>query len=144
MRTFEEHLARSLTNEHLFASLSTAFGALATLLAAVGLYGVMAYAVARRTREIGIRIALGARTSQVAGPVLREAAVLVVIGLGVGLGAAWWLSRYVESQLYAVAPHDPLTLTACAVALTTVAGLAAWVPARRATRIDPLAALRSE
>ena len=144
VRTFEEHLARSLTNEHLFASLSTAFGALATLLAAVGLYGVMSYAVTRRTREIGIRIALGARTSQVAGPVLREAAVLVVIGLGVGLGAAWWLTRYVESQLYGVAPHDRWTLIVCAVALTTVAGLAAWVPARRATRIDPLAALRSE
>ena len=144
VRTFEEHLARSLTNEHLFASLSTAFGALATLLAAVGLYGVMSYAVTRRTREIGIRIALGARTSQVAWPVLREAAVLVVIGLGVGLGAAWWLTRYVESQLYGVAPHDRWTLIVCAVALTTVAGLAAWVPARRATRIDPLAALRSE
>jgi predicted permease len=144
VRTFEEHLARSLTNEHLFASLSTAFGALATLLAAVGLYGVMAYTVTRRTREIGIRIALGARTSQVAGPVLREAAVLVAIGLGLGLGAAWWLTRYVESQLYGVAPHDPWTLIVCAVALTTVAGLAAWLPARRATRIDPLAALRSE
>jgi predicted permease len=144
VRTVEEHLARSLTNEHLFASLSTAFGALATLLAAVGLYGVMSYAVTRRTREIGIRIALGARTSQVAGPVLREAAVLVVIGLGVGLGAAWWLARYVESQLYGVAPHDLWTVIVCVVALTTVAGLAAWVPARRATRIDPLAALRSE
>jgi predicted permease len=142
--TFEEQLARSLTNEHLFAALSTAFGALATLLAAVGLYGVMAYAVTRRTREIGIRIALGARRMHVAGPVLREAVVLVTIGLGLGLGAAWWLTRYVESQLYGVAPHDPLTLTACAVALTTIAGLAAWLPARRATQIDPLAALRSE
>jgi predicted permease len=144
VRTLEQQLARSLTNEHLFASLSTAFGVLATLLAAVGLYGVTAYAVTRRTREIGIRIALGARTSQVAGTVLREAAVLVLIGLGLGLGAAWWLTRYVESQLYGVAPHDSWTLTLCAVALTTVAGLAAWVPARRATRIDPLVALRSE
>jgi predicted permease len=144
VRTFEEQLARSLTNERLFASLSTAFGVLATLLAAVGLYGVMAYAVTRRTREIGIRIALGARGSQVAWRILREATVLVGIGLGLGLGAAWWLTRFVESQLYGVTPHDPWTLAACVVALTAIAGLAVWVPARRAARTDPLVALRSE
>ena len=93
---------------------------------------------------IGRRIRVEDSRAGAALPVLREAAVLVAIGLGLGLGAAWWLTRYVESQLYGVAPHDPWTLTVCAVLLTTVAGLAAWVPARRATRIDPLAALRSE
>jgi predicted permease len=144
VRTLEEQVARSLTNERLFASLSTVFAVLATLLASVGLYGVMAFAVTRRTREIGIRIALGALSAHIAGRILREAGVLVIIGLGAGLGVAWWLTRFIESQLYGVTPHDPWTLAACAIVLAAIAALAAWVPARRAARTDPIVALRSE
>jgi predicted permease len=144
VRTLEEQVARSLTNERLFASLSTVFAVLATLLAAVGLYGVMAFAVTRRTREIGIRIALGALGTHIAGRILREAGVLVVIGLGAGLGVAWWLTRFIESQLYGVVPHDPWTLATCALMLAAIAALAAWIPARRAARTDPIVALRSE
>jgi predicted permease len=144
LRSFEEQVSVSLTNERLVASLSTMFGALATLLAAVGLYGVMAYSVSRRTREIGIRVALGALTRDVIWRVMREAAALVIAGIAIGLPLAWWLGRYVESQLYSIKAGDPLTLTVAGVGLALVAGLAALVPARRAAKIDPVSALRQE
>jgi predicted permease len=144
LHTLDEQIAVSLTNERLVASLSSAFSALATLLAAVGLYGVMAYSVSRRTREIGIRVALGALTRDVVWRVMREAGVLVLAGLAIGLPAAWWLGRYVQSQLYNVQPGDPLTLTIAGVGLSLVAGLAALIPARRAAKIDPVSALRTE
>jgi ABC-type antimicrobial peptide transport system permease subunit len=144
LRTLQDQVAVSLTNERLVASLSGVFGALATLLAAVGLYGVMAYSVVRRTREIGIRVALGALTRDVVWRVMREAGALVIAGLAIGLPAAWWLGRYVQSQLYNVQPGDPLTLTTAGLGLALIASLAALIPARRAAKIDPVTALRQE
>jgi predicted permease len=144
VRPFGAQLKRSIANERLFASLSAAFGVLATLLAALGLYGVMAYAVTRRTREIGIRIALGARTADVTARILREAAWLVGIGLAVGLVSAWWLTRYVETLLFGVEPTDAATIVGCVLLLAAISTLAVLIPARRAARIDPIVALRIE
>ena len=142
--TIEEKAARSVTNERLVATLSTTLASMATLLSVVGLYGVMAYMVTRRTREIGIRMALGAVSRQIAAGVLREAAVLVAGGLAVGALAAWWLGRFVRSQLYGTTPTDPVSLLVGAAVLITVAGLASLLPARRAARVAPIAALRDE
>jgi predicted permease len=142
--SLDERVARSLRNERLLASLSTAFAALATLLAMVGLYGVMAYTVSRRTREIGIRIALGARASQVATRIVQEAGLVVVMGLAMSAPLVWWLGRYVRSQLYGIEPADPWTLGLAAACLLAVAALAAAIPARRAARVDPMRALRDE
>jgi predicted permease len=142
--TLEGRVERSVVNERLIASLSSALSAMATVLSVVGLYGVMAYTVTRRTREIGIRMALGALASQIAVRVLREAAVLVTVGLVLGFGAAWWLGRYVQGQLYGVTPADTLTIVLAGVALSAVAAIAAVVPARRAARIAPMSALRDE
>ncbi|MFI5076852.1 MAG: ADOP family duplicated permease, partial [Vicinamibacteria bacterium] len=142
--SLDERVARSLRNERLLASLSTAFAALATLLAMIGLYGVMAYTVSRRTREIGIRIALGARASQVATHIVQEAGAVVIIGLAMSAPLVWWLGRYLRSQLYGIEPADPWTLVAAATGLLAVAALAAGVPARRAARVDPMTALRDE
>jgi len=135
---------RSLTNERLIASLSGTLSLMATVLSIIGLYGVMAYTVTRRTREIGIRMALGALSSQIASAVLREAAVLVGIGIGLGFGAAWWLGRYVESQLYGVTPTDVTTIAIATVILTTVAAIASLIPARRAANVAPMTALRQD
>jgi predicted permease len=142
--TLDDRAKRSVTNERLIASLSATLSLMATVLSIIGLYGVIAYGVTRRTREIGIRMALGARSSQIAGTVLREAAVLVVIGLGLGLGAAWWLGRYVQSQLYGVTPADAATIAIAAGALTAVAAIAAFIPARRAAMVAPVTALRQD
>jgi predicted permease len=140
----DERAEQSIVNERLIASLSGALSAMATILSVVGLYGVMAYTVTRRTREIGIRMALGALSSQIARSVLREAAVLVVAGLVLGFAGAWWLGKYVESQLYGVTPADPATIAIAAVGLLGVAALAAALPARRAARVAPIRALRDE
>jgi predicted permease len=142
--TLEDRVAESVVNERLIAALSTLLSTIATLLAVVGLYGVMAYTVTRRTREIGIRMALGALGRQVASAVLREAGVLVAIGLAFGLALSWFLGRYAESQLYGITPADPLTITAAATVLTVIATIAALVPARRASRVSPVTALRDE
>ncbi len=142
--SLDERVARSLRNERLLASLSTAFAALATLLAMVGLYGVMAYTVSRRTREIGIRIALGARASQVAARIVQEAGLVVIAGLALAAPLAWWLGRYVRSQLYGIEPADPWTLGLAATGMLAVAALAAAIPARRAAHVDPMRALRDE
>jgi predicted permease len=142
--SLDERVARSLRNERLLASLSTAFAALATLLAMVGLYGVMAYTVSRRTREIGIRIALGARASQVATRIVQEAGLVVVTGLAMSAPLVWWLGRYVRSQLYGIEPGDPWTLGLAAAGMVAIATLAAAIPARRAACIDPMTALRDE
>jgi ABC-type antimicrobial peptide transport system permease subunit len=135
---------QSVVNERLIAALSTLLSTIATLLAVVGLYGVMAYTVTRRTREIGIRMALGALGRQVAAAVLREAGVLVAIGLVAGLALSWFLGRYAESQLYGITPADPTTIAGAAIALAAIATLAALVPARRASRVSPITALRDE
>ena len=117
---------------------------MATLLAVVGLYGVMAYTVTRRTREIGIRMALGAQAGGVAWLFVREAVVLVGLGFCLAVPAAWALGRYIESLLYGLKPADPVTTVAAMVALSVIAAAGAAVPARRATRINPLKALREE
>jgi ABC-type antimicrobial peptide transport system permease subunit len=131
-------------SERLLATLSAIFGCLATLLAAVGLYGVMAYMVARRTREIGIRMALGASGGSVVWLVMREVLLLAVVGLAIGLPAAGALTRLVETQLFGIQPADPLTMTVAAIGIASVATLAGYFPARRATGIDPMQALRWE
>jgi predicted permease len=134
----------SLFIDRMFAMLTAAFGALATLLAAVGLYGVMSYAVARRTREIGLRMALGAARPAVVWLVMREVTILVAVGLGLGLPLAIAFSRAVNSQLFQVSPADPPTLLAACFTLSTVALLAGYVPAAAASRVDPMHALRHE
>jgi predicted permease len=130
--------------EWLFAALCGALATLALLLCCIGLYGLMAYNVARRTGEIGIRMALGATPRHIAGPVLREALLLALIGVGAGAPAAFAAGRVIRSQLYGVAPYDPLVLIVAVAALVTVALTAAWLPARQAARIDPMVALRYE
>jgi predicted permease len=142
--TLDERVERSVVNERLIASLSAALSVMATVLSVVGLYGVIAYTVTRRTREIGIRMALGAVGRQIATSVLREAGVLVAVGLGLGFAAAWWLGRYVQGQLYGVSPADSTTIALAGVALTLVAAAAAALPARRAARVAPMSALRGE
>jgi predicted permease len=144
MKTMPRTIDDLLFVERLVAALSVAFGALATLLAAIGLYGVMSYAVARRTREIGIRMALGAEQTTVVWMVLREVGAMVAAGVLLGLPLAVALSRIVQAQLYGLSPHDPLALAGAVGALTAVALVAGLLPARRATRVDPMLALRSE
>ncbi len=144
MKTMQVQVDESLFVERMVAALSVAFGVLATLLAALGLYGVMSYAVARRTREIGIRMALGAERSRVLWLVLKEVAVLAAIGIVVGFAGSIWITRQVQSQLFGIQPNDPLTLLATMVLLGTVALVAGYIPARRATTIDPMLALRTE
>ena len=144
MKTMATQVDESLFIDRKVAALSVAFGALATLLAAIGLYGVISYAVARRTREIGIRMALGAERRRVLWLVLREAAALAGIGIAAGLLAAVLLVRYVQAQLYGLSATDPRTLFAAAIVLAVIALVAGYVPARRATAIDPMRALRTE
>jgi ABC-type antimicrobial peptide transport system permease subunit len=144
MRTLEHQIDQSLLNERLIATLSTAFGVLATLLAVIGLYGVMAYTVARRTREIGVRMALGAVAGNVIWLVMREVLLLVSGGIGLGLAAAFGLSRLITTQLYGITPNDPATIAGAAALLGLVALLAGYIPARRATRVNPTMALRYE
>ena len=144
VRTLSQQLDKSLMSERLLASLSTVFGGLATLLAAIGLYGVMAYMVARRTREIGIRMALGAGGGRVIWLVMREVLLLAGIGVAIGLGAAWGATRWIATQLFGIQPTDVLTMIAAAVGIAAVASLAGYLPARRAVGIDPMRALRWE
>ena len=144
MRTMEQQIDKSLMSERLLASLSAVFGAIATLLAAIGLYGVMAYMVARRTREIGIRMALGAAGGKVIWLVMREVLVLASAGVAIGLCGAFAATRLVQSQLFGVTATDGLTMIAGALGIAGVAALAGYLPARRATTIDPLIALRWE
>jgi predicted permease len=132
------------TQERLFANAYAIFGALALTLAAVGLFGLMSYSVSRRTNEIGIRMALGADRRRVALMVLGESLRLVAIGVGIGLAGAVGAGRYVEATLFGLTPRDAATFTAAVTLLVTVAALAAYLPARRASRVDPMTALRQE
>jgi ABC-type antimicrobial peptide transport system permease subunit len=134
----------SLSNERLIALLSISFGALAALMAAIGLYGVLAYATAQRTREIGIRIALGARRQTVVRLVLADVVWLAGISIAAALPVAMLASRAVRSQLYDVSPADPLVLVCGVVLIALVTLLAASLPARRAANVDPMQALRME
>ncbi|HTQ54108.1 MAG TPA: ABC transporter permease [Bryobacteraceae bacterium] len=144
MRTLESTIDASLLNERLVALLSALFGALATLLAVIGLYGVMAYTVEQRKREIGIRMALGAQSHNVLWLVMREVLTMMGIGFAIGLPAAWLCSRLVASLLYGMRPNDPVIIGAAMAALGCVALLAGYIPAFRASRVDPLRALHYE
>ncbi len=144
MKTLEKQQAESLITERLVATLSTGFGILATLLATIGLYGVMAYMVAQRTREIGIRMALGAASYNVLWLVMKEVLQLVAIGVAIGLPAAWALTRFAKSQLYGIQPNDALTIALATAGIALVAIFSGYIPARRATMVDPMRALRWE
>ena len=142
--TLDEQMRNNLDQERLIAQLVSFFGALALILACIGLYGVMAHGVARRTNEIGIRMALGARGGNIAWMILRETLYLVLAGLLIGVPAALLGARLISSQLFGLSATDPLTLIAAAIVLTLVALLAGYLPARRAARVNPLSALRYE
>ena len=142
--TMNDQLHDNLDQDRLIAQLVSFFGALALILACIGLYGVMAHGVARRTNEIGIRMALGARGSNIAWMILRETLYLVLAGLVIGVPAALFGARLIAAQLFDMSPTDPVTLAAAAVVMTIVALLAGYLPARRASRVNPLSALRYE
>jgi ABC-type antimicrobial peptide transport system permease subunit len=144
MRTEEEQIKKSLGSERLFAGLVSSFGVIAALLAAIGLYGVMAYSVTRRTAEIGIRLALGANRGDVQWLVLRESMAMVAAGLVIGVPSGLALTGLVRKMLYGVTPADPVSFAVAVVAMIAIAGAAAWLPARRAACVDPLVALRHE
>jgi predicted permease len=144
MKTLESQLDQTLLRDRLVALLSAGFGLLATLLASVGLYGVMAFVVARRKKELGIRLALGAQPGYVIWMVMREVLLLLAIGLALGIPSAIALGRFVSSQLYGIDPSDPWIAGATVLLLAVVSALAGLIPARRASRIDPILALRYE
>jgi predicted permease len=144
LRTETETIDRLLFNERLVARLSALFGALALLLACLGLYGLLSYEVVRRTGEMGVRMALGAQENKVTWLVLKPGLLLTGIGGAAGLIVALWLMRYLRSLLYGVPASDPLTFAAVASLLIAVAMLACWIPARRASRVEPMVALRYE
>lgn len=147
IKTQIEQADETLSLERLFAKLMSLFGLLAQQLASIGLYGVLAYSVSRRTHEIGIRMALGANRGRMLTMILRQGMTLTLIGVGLGLAGAYVLTRYLESlnsMLFGVEPRDPLTFGVTAVLLTIVALIACFIPARRATKVDPLVALRYE
>jgi predicted permease len=142
--TLDDHVEDSLGQERLMVTLSSLFAGLAMLLTSIGLYGVMAYAVARRTGEIGIRMALGARRTDVLRMVQLETMVIVLIGAAIGLPGAIGASSFISGMLFGLKPSDPLTLAGATVLMLGVAALAAYFPARRASRLDPMVALRCE
>ena len=142
--TMEEHVKAAYFLPRLAATLFGVFGAIGLVLAAVGLYGVMSYAVSRRTREIGIRMALGARRNVVEGLIVRQGMVLALIAMLLGWPAAWMLSRLASSFLYGIQPHDALTFAVAPAFLAAIALIACWLPARRAASVDPVQALRTE
>ena len=144
LKTAQALVDSSILTERLIAKLSTFFGALALLLAAIGLYGVMSYTVARRTTEIGVRMALGAQRTDVASLVLRDILRLIAIGSLAGVLVAVVLARYVESLIFGLKPHDPATIVASVAVLGLIGLIAGYLPARRAARIDPILALRAE
>jgi predicted permease len=142
--TLDENIRQGLWAARTGASLLSLFGALALVLAAIGVYGIMSYTVGRRTREIGIRMAIGAGSGDVISLILNQGFVIVALGLAGGLGAAYFVARYFENLLFSVGAGDPLTYGVIALLLAATALLACWLPARRATRVDPLIALRTD
>jgi len=144
VRTFGDLMKRSVAPRHLNAWLFGSFAVLGLLLAAVGIASIVFYSVARRTREIGVRLALGARPADIRRLVVLESMTPVVLGLVLGLGAALLLSRLAESFLFGIAARDPFTYVVISALLLVIAVIAALLPARRASRVDPLVALRSE
>jgi predicted permease len=144
LKTLGGQLDETLLTERLIALLSAGFGLLATLLAAIGLYGVMAFVVARRTKELGVRMALGARPRSVIWMVMKDVLLLLALGLAVGIPSAIALGRLVAAQLYGIKVNDPGIAIASVLMLIFVASLAGFIPAHRASRIDPILALRYE
>jgi predicted permease len=144
VRTMQEQIASTLSNERIFAQLTAAFGFLALILACIGIYGIMAYTVSRRTSEIGIRMALGAQAGQVLRLVLSEVSWMAIAGAALGIAAALWLSRFIQSMLYGLESWDPITLISVAAILILISLLAGFGPARRASRINPTQALRHD
>ena len=144
IKTQIQQAKESLAQERLFATLSSFFGVLAMLLSCVGLYGVMSYGVRRRTNEIGIRMALGATPPRVMRMVMRETMVIVGIGVAIGLGTALALTRLIVAMLYGLAPSDPITMAVAVILMSGVAAVSGYIPARRASRVDPMVALRYE
>ena len=142
--TLKQEAGDTVAQEHLLAVLSGFFGGLALLLTAIGLYGVMAYVVTLRTHEVGIRLALGAQRSSILRLVMRDAAIVLVVGIATGLLGAIWITRLVKGLLYGLTPNDPWTIALAVAAMVAVALLATWIPARRAMRVDPMVALRYE
>jgi ABC-type antimicrobial peptide transport system permease subunit len=142
--TLESMIDRALGQPRFYVLLLTIFAALAVVLAVVGIYGVIAYTVQQRTREIGIRIALGASHGRVVGMVVQRGLLLALAGIALGSAGAYAMTRVLQSLLYGVGARDPMTFVAVAVLLGGVAVLASWLPARRAARVDPLAAMRAE
>ena len=142
--TMAQIVAASLSADRFSMLLAAAFGAMALLLASVGIYGVLSYTVEQRTKELGIRMALGADTGSVRTLVMRHGATLTTASIGLGLVGALWLTRFMASQLYGVNANDPVTFVGVALVLGTIAALACWVPVRRATRVDPVVALRED
>jgi len=144
VRTQQEQIDANMQMERLFAALTVGFGVLALALACVGIYGIMAYSVANRRNEIGIRLALGAQPGQVRGMILRESTWLALAGIVAGVGAALALTRLVKTMLYGIQPYDPITMTGGVLILLSVALAASWIPARRAAGVQPMEALRHE
>jgi ABC-type antimicrobial peptide transport system permease subunit len=143
-RTLQDQVDANILEDRLIATLSGFFGMLALLLAGVGLYGVLSYTVTRRTREIGVRVALGARRSEVLTLILRDATLLVGIGVAIGIPAALAASKVIKSLLYGVGAQDPAAIAGGTIILLAVGALAGIVPALRATKVDPMVALRYE
>jgi len=143
-QVFRSMVHESLLREQLLAKLSGLFGLLALLLASIGLYGLLSYGVASRTNEIGIRMALGAKSRNVLTLILREAVLLVIVGLAVGIPLALYAARFASSLLFDLSPSDPVSLSIAGAVLLVVALVAGYIPARRATKVDPLVALRDE
>jgi putative ABC transport system permease protein len=144
LQTMTQIRGDSIAPDRLNLMLLGIFASVALLLAAVGIYGVMAYSVTQRTHEIGIRMALGARGSNVLGMVVGQGMRLVVIGLGIGLGGAFWLTALMTSFLFGVGARDPVTFVGIAGVIGFVSVLSIFIPARRATKVDPMVALRYE
>ena len=135
---------RRLAQEQLLAAACTAFAALAVTIASIGLFGLLSYSVARRTNEIGIRIALGAQRAAVVSLVMRESIAMVAAGVAIGLAAVAGAGRLIASLLYGLSPSDPATIVAATAVMLAVSAFAGYLPARRAARVDPMVALRCE
>jgi ABC-type antimicrobial peptide transport system permease subunit len=144
VRSMEDVVSRSTSRQRFNMWLMTVFGVCALALAAIGIYGLMAYAVEQRTQEIGIRLALGATASQVKGMVVRQGMTLAIVGVVIGVASGFGLARLIETMLFGVTTRDVLVFAGVPLLLTAVALLAVWLPARRASRVDPMVALRYE